>query len=74
MVEPTESEPISELDRFCDTLIMIKQEIEKILPRMLELVDDFPGYQFVIAATNTFSKAYYHVACTQDTSHLNHLN
>ena len=37
-----------------------KQEIEKILPRMLEVVDDFPGYQFVIAATNTFSKEYYH--------------
>ena len=37
-----------------------KQEIEKNLPRMLEVVDDFPGYQFVIAATNTFSKEYYH--------------
>jgi lipid-A-disaccharide synthase len=37
-----------------------KQEIEKILPRMLEIVDDFPGYKFVIAATNTFSKEYYH--------------
>ncbi len=37
-----------------------KQEIEKILPRMLEIVDDFPGYKFVIAATNTFTKEYYH--------------
>jgi lipid-A-disaccharide synthase len=27
---------------------------------MLEIVDDFPGYKFVIAATNTFSKEYYH--------------
>ena len=37
-----------------------KQEIEKILPRMLEVVESYPNYQFVIAATNTFSKEYYH--------------
>ena len=30
MIEPTESEGLSEIDRFCDTLIKIKQEIEKI--------------------------------------------
>jgi lipid-A-disaccharide synthase len=36
-----------------------KQEIEKILPEMLSVVDGFPEYQFVIAATNLFSKAYY---------------
>jgi lipid-A-disaccharide synthase len=36
-----------------------KQEIEKILPEMLSVVADFPEYQFVIAATNLFSKAYY---------------
>ncbi len=30
MIEPTESENITELDRFCDTLIKIKQEIDKI--------------------------------------------
>lgn len=29
MIEPTESENIEELDRFCDTLIAIKGEIEK---------------------------------------------
>lgn len=29
MIEPTESENIEELDRFCDTLIAIKREIEK---------------------------------------------
>ncbi len=27
MVEPTESEPKDELDRFCDALIAIRQEI-----------------------------------------------
>ena len=31
MVEPTESEPLSELDRFCDALISIKQEIDDIM-------------------------------------------
>ena len=30
MIEPTESESLSELNRFCDTLIKIKEEIEKI--------------------------------------------
>jgi glycine dehydrogenase len=30
MVEPTESEPKTELDRFCDTLILIRQEIEEV--------------------------------------------
>tara|TARA_B100001121_G_scaffold173718_1_gene151597 strand:- start:722 stop:1300 length:579 start_codon:yes stop_codon:yes gene_type:complete len=30
MIEPTESESLSELDRFCDTLINIKSEIDMI--------------------------------------------
>ncbi|MEI8203869.1 MAG: aminomethyl-transferring glycine dehydrogenase [Bacteroidota bacterium] len=30
MVEPTESEPLSELDRFCDAMIAIKEEIIEI--------------------------------------------
>ena len=36
-----------------------KQEIEGILPEMLAVVDRYPNHQFVIAATNTFSKEYY---------------
>ena len=36
-----------------------KQEIEDILPEILTVVDDYPDYQFVIAATNAFSKEYY---------------
>tara|TARA_B100002052_G_scaffold74234_1_gene67247 strand:- start:20280 stop:21359 length:1080 start_codon:yes stop_codon:yes gene_type:complete len=36
-----------------------KQEIEAILPSMLEVVASYPSYNFVIAATNTFSKSYY---------------
>ena len=31
MVEPTESEPLSELDRFCDALISIRKEIDDIM-------------------------------------------
>jgi glycine cleavage system P protein (glycine dehydrogenase) len=30
MVEPTESEPLSELDRFCDAMIAIRGEIERV--------------------------------------------
>src|SRR6185503_18313822 len=30
MVEPTESEPKAELDRFCDALIAIREEIKEI--------------------------------------------
>lgn len=36
-----------------------KQEVELILPEMLKVVPSFPNYQFVIAATNIFSKTYY---------------
>ncbi|HET9820787.1 MAG TPA: aminomethyl-transferring glycine dehydrogenase [Burkholderiaceae bacterium] len=30
MVEPTESEPLAELDRFCDAMIAIREEIRKV--------------------------------------------
>src|SRR3982751_4055087 len=30
MVEPTESEPLVELDRFCDAMIAIRQEIARV--------------------------------------------
>jgi glycine dehydrogenase len=37
MVEPTESEPLAELDRFCDAMLAIRQEIAQVeagtLPR-----------------------------------------
>ena len=36
-----------------------KQEIEFMLPEMLKVVDEYPSYQFVVAATNTFNKEYY---------------
>ncbi|MBR6843889.1 MAG: aminomethyl-transferring glycine dehydrogenase [Bacteroidales bacterium] len=31
MVEPTESEPLSEMDRFCDAMIAIRQEIDDVM-------------------------------------------
>jgi glycine dehydrogenase len=30
MIEPTESEPLDELDRFCDTMIAVRREIEEV--------------------------------------------
>ena len=40
MIEPTESESLSELDRFCDTLINIKSEIDKINSGEFDKVDN----------------------------------
>ena len=36
-----------------------KQEIERLLPVMLSVMDHFPKYHFVIAAAPTFNAAYY---------------
>ncbi|MEP5568471.1 MAG: aminomethyl-transferring glycine dehydrogenase [Halioglobus sp.] len=40
MVEPTESESLFELDRFCDALIAIKQEIEAVQAGKLDEADN----------------------------------
>ena len=40
MVEPTESEPLSELDRFCDALISIRAEIAAVEAGKLDRVDN----------------------------------
>ena len=40
MIEPTESESLSELDRFCDTLIKIKLEIEAIKSGKFDKIDN----------------------------------
>jgi glycine dehydrogenase len=40
MVEPTESEPKSELDRFCDAMIAIKQEVEAIITGEADKTDN----------------------------------
>lgn len=36
-----------------------KQEIQRLLPVMLKVVDDFPGYQFIIAGVGTIPPEYY---------------
>ncbi len=41
MIEPTESEPLDELDRFCEAMIAIRQEIEEIIQGKLP-PDDNP--------------------------------
>jgi lipid-A-disaccharide synthase len=43
-----------------------KQEIDMILPEMLSIINDFSAFQFVIAGTNLFSKAYYDSFITTD--------
>ena len=40
MIEPTESESLFELDRFCDTLINIKSEIDMIKSGEFDKVDN----------------------------------
>jgi len=40
MIEPTESEPKAELDRFCDALIAIRQEIEEVITGQVDAKDN----------------------------------
>jgi len=40
MIEPTESESLKEMDRFCETLIKIKSEIEKIKNGKFDKIDN----------------------------------
>lgn len=37
-----------------------EQEIKYILPQMLKIIDRFSDYQFVLAATDSFTKDFYH--------------
>ena len=40
MIEPTESEPKSELDRFCDALISISGEIQNVIDGKFDPIDN----------------------------------
>jgi glycine dehydrogenase len=40
MVEPTESEPLEELDRFCDAMIAIRQEIQAVIDGRADATDN----------------------------------
>ncbi len=61
MVEPTESEPKAELDRFCEALIMIRQEIREIengsAPRQNNVLKNAPHTAEVVV-TAEWSRPY----------------
>jgi len=40
MIEPTESESLSEINRFCETLIKIKEEIDKVKNGQFDKIDN----------------------------------
>ena len=40
MIEPTESENLEEIDKFCNTLIQIKKEINKVESRNFDQIDN----------------------------------
>ncbi len=40
MVEPTESEPLAEVDRFCDAMLSIREEIEKVKKGVWDRTDN----------------------------------
>jgi glycine dehydrogenase len=44
MVEPTESESLSEVDRFCDAMISIRREIEMVLSGLIKADDSVLHY------------------------------
>ncbi len=56
MVEPTESEPLAELDRFCDAMISIRQEIQSIADGVADRNDNVlknaPHTAETVAATH----------------------
>ncbi|MDF0675671.1 MAG: aminomethyl-transferring glycine dehydrogenase [Nitrospira sp.] len=55
MIEPTESEAKSELDRFCEALILIRAEIQEIVdgrqPRTNNLLKNAPHTAAIVTAT-----------------------
>lgn len=56
MVEPTESEPLSEMDRLCDALISIREEIREIeegkADRVNNVIKNAPHTMSVVCAEN----------------------
>ncbi|MBF0441824.1 MAG: aminomethyl-transferring glycine dehydrogenase [Oligoflexales bacterium] len=61
MIEPTESEPKEELDRFCEAMILIREEIREIetgrMPRENNLLKNAPHTASVLAE-ETWDKPY----------------
>ncbi|MGE0704640.1 MAG: aminomethyl-transferring glycine dehydrogenase subunit GcvPB, partial [Vicinamibacterales bacterium] len=61
MVEPTESEPKEELDRFCDAMIAIRQEIQAVIDGKADRVDNVlknAPHTAAAVASDTWSHQY----------------
>jgi glycine dehydrogenase len=61
MIEPTESEPLSELDRFCDALLSIKKEIEEIASGAADKTDNVlknAPHTAAVATSDTWTHPY----------------
>lgn len=54
LIEPTESEPLGEVDRFCEAMIKIREEVEEVItgkqPRDNNIVKNAPHPQAVVVA------------------------
>ncbi len=61
MIEPTESEDKAELDRFCDAMLSIREEIQEVLDAKIEIADSVlkhaPHTQAMITA-DTWDQKY----------------
>ncbi len=61
MIEPTESEPKIELDRFCDAMISIRKEIMEIAEGKADVVDNVlknAPHTASVTISDTWSRAY----------------
>ena len=61
MVEPTESEPKDELDRFCDAMIAIRQEIQDVIDGKADAKDNVlknAPHTVAVASSDTWTHPY----------------
>jgi glycine dehydrogenase len=61
MVEPTESEPLDELDRFCDAMIAIRQEIQDVVDGKSDPRDNVlknAPHTMAVASSDTWTHPY----------------
>jgi glycine dehydrogenase len=61
MVEPTESEPLDELDRFCDAMIAIRQEIQDVVDGQADPKDNVlknAPHTMAAASSDTWTHPY----------------
>jgi glycine dehydrogenase len=61
MIEPTESEPKAELDRFCDAMIAIRQEIQDVIDGRADRLDNalkHAPHTAAAVAANEWTHAY----------------